>query len=190
MLAKIFPNCVTEGVNQNGDPVKTVNFEILRQILSAETDDSSERYEFTWPGKRKAIVEANKSIRMTLRPCIEKSRKWNVTENLYIEGENLSVLKLLQESYLGRIKMIYIDPPYNTGSDLVYMDDFAVDNDKYDFSIGLRDEDGLKLYKNTESNGRFHSDWCSMIYSRLMLARNLLSVDGVIFISIDEENLR
>ncbi|MEE0810264.1 site-specific DNA-methyltransferase [Blautia sp.] len=186
LLAKIFPNCVTEGVNQNGDPVKTVNFEILRQILSAETDDSSERYEFTWPGKRKAIVEANKSIRMTLRPCIEKSRKWNVTENLYIEGENLSVLKLLQESYLGRIKMIYIDPPYNTGSDLVYMDDFAVDNDKYDFSIGLRDEDGLKLYKNTESNGRFHSDWCSMIYSRLMLARNLLSVDGVIFISIDD----
>ena len=163
-----------------------MNFEILRQILSAETDDSSERYEFTWPGKRKAIVEANKSIRMTLRPCIEKSRKWNVTENLYIEGENLSVLKLLQESYLGRIKMIYIDPPYNTGSDLVYMDDFAVDNDKYDFSIGLRDEDGLKLYKNTESNGRFHSDWCSMIYSRLMLARNLLSVDGVIFISIDD----
>lgn len=186
LLAKIFPNCVTEGVNQNGDPVKTVNFEILRQILSAETDDSSERYEFTWPGKRKAIVEANKSIRMTLRPCIEKSRKWNVTENLYIEGENLSVLKLLQESYLGRIKMIYIDPPYNTGSDLVYMDDFAVDNDKYDFSVGLRDEDGLKLYKNTESNGRFHSDWCSMIYSRLMLARNLLSVDGVIFISIDD----
>lgn len=186
LLAKIFPNCVTEGVNQNGDPVKTVNFEILKQILSAETDDSSERYEFTWPGKRKAIVEANKSIRMTLRPCIEKSRKWNVTENLYIEGENLSVLKLLQESYLGRIKMIYIDPPYNTGSDLVYMDDFAVDNDKYDFSIGLRDEDGLKLYKNTESNGRFHSDWCSMIYSRLMLARNLLSVDGVIFISIDD----
>lgn len=186
LLAKIFPNCVTEGVNQNGDPVKTVNFEILRQILSAETDDSSERYEFTWPGKRKAIVEANKSIRMTLRPCIEKSRKWNVTENLYIEGENLSVLKLLQESYLGRIKMIYIDPPYNTGSDLVYMDDFAVDNDKYDFSVGLRDEDGLKLYKNTESNGRFHSDWCSMIYSRLMLARNLLSIDGVIFISIDD----
>lgn len=186
LLAKIFPNCVTEGVNQNGDPVKTVNFEILKQILSAETDDSSERYEFTWPGKRKAIVEANKSIRMTLRPCIEKSRKWNVTENLYIEGENLSVLKLLQESYLGRIKMIYIDPPYNTGSDLIYMDDFAVDNDKYDFSIGLRDEDGLKLYKNTESNGRFHSDWCSMIYSRLMLARNLLSVDGVIFISIDD----
>lgn len=185
MLAEIFPNCVTEGVDQNGNPVKKVNFGILRQMLSAEVEDISERYEFTWPGKRKAIVEANKSIRMTLRPCVEKSRKWNETENLYIEGENLSVLKLLQESYLERIKMIYIDPPYNTGSDLIYMDDFVIARDEYDFSIGLRDDKGLKLYKNTESNGRFHSDWCSMIYSRLMLARNLLSVDGVIFISID-----
>lgn len=186
MLAAIFPNCVTEGIDQDGNPVRKVNFELLKQMLSAEVEDISESYEFTWPGKRKAIVEANKSIRMTLRPCIEKSRSWNETENLYIEGDNLSVLKLLQESYLGKIKMIYIDPPYNTGSDLIYMDDFVVDSDEYDASIGLRDDDGLKLYKNTESNGRFHSDWCSMIYSRLMLARNLLSSDGVIFISIDD----
>lgn len=186
MLAAIFPNCVTEGIDQDENPVRKVNFELLKQMLSAEVEDISESYEFTWPGKRKAIVEANKSIRMTLRPCIEKSRSWNETENLYIEGDNLSVLKLLQESYLGKIKMIYIDPPYNTGSDLIYMDDFVVDSDEYDASIGLRDDDGLKLYKNTESNGRFHSDWCSMIYSRLMLARNLLSADGVIFISIDD----
>lgn len=186
LLAEIFPNCVTEGVDQSGNPVKKVNFELLKQMLSADTEDISESYEFTWPGKRKAIVEANKSIRMTLRPCIEKSRKWNDTENLYIEGDNLAVLKLLQESYLGKIKMIYIDPPYNTGSDLIYMDNFVAGSEKYDASIGLRDDEGLKLYKNTQSNGRFHSDWCSMIYSRLMLARNLLSADGVIFISIDD----
>lgn len=186
LLAEIFPNCVTEGVDKDGNPVKKVNFELLKQMLSADVEDISESYEFTWPGKRRAIVEANKSIRMTLRPCIEKSRKWNDTENLYIEGDNLSVLKLLQESYLEKIKMIYIDPPYNTGSDLIYMDDFAVDSAEYDSSIGIRNDEGLKLYKNTESNGRFHSDWCSMIYSRLMLARNLLSSDGVIFISIDD----
>lgn len=186
LLAEIFPNCVTEGVDKDGNPVKKVNFELLKQMLSADVEDISESYEFTWPGKRRAIVEANKSIRMTLRPCIEKSRKWNDTENLYIEGDNLSVLKLLQESYLEKIKMIYIDPPYNTGSDLIYMDDFAVDSAEYDSSIGVRNDEGLKLYKNTESNGRFHSDWCSMIYSRLMLARNLLSSDGVIFISIDD----
>ena len=186
LLAEIFPNCVTEGVDQDGNPVKKVNFELLKQMLSADVEDISESYEFTWPGKRRAIVEANKSIRMTLRPCIEKSRKWNDTENLYIEGDNLSVLKLLQESYLEKIKMIYIDPPYNTGSDMIYMDDFAVDSAEYDSSIGVRNDEGLKLYKNTESNGRFHSDWCSMIYSRLMLARNLLSSDGVIFISIDD----
>ena len=186
LLAEIFPNCVTEGVDKDGNPVKKVNFELLKQMLSADVEDISESYEFTWPRKRRAIVEANKSIRMTLRPCIEKSRKWNDTENLYIEGDNLSVLKLLQESYLEKIKMIYIDPPYNTGSDLIYMDDFAVDSAEYDSSIGIRNDEGLKLYKNTESNGRFHSDWCSMIYSRLMLARNLLSSDGVIFISIDD----
>ena len=186
LIAEVFPNCVTEGEDTNGNFVRKVNFELLKQMLSAEIDDVAENYEFTWPGKRKAIVEANKSVRMTLRPCVKKSRKWNETENLYIEGDNLSVLKLLQESYLGKIKMIYIDPPYNTGSDLIYMDDFAVDSDEYDEAIGLRDDDGLKLYKNTESNGRFHSDWCSMIYSRLMLARNLLAADGAIFISIDD----
>ena len=186
LLAGLFPNCVTEGMDQSGNLVKKVNFELLKQMLSADMEDFSESYEFTWPGKRGAIVEANKPIRMTLRPCIDDSKNWNDTENLYIEGDNLSVLKLLQESYLGKIKMIYIDPPYNTGSDLIYIDDFVVDIEEYNSSIGLHDDEGLKLYRNTESNGRFHSYWCSMIYSRLMIARNLLASDGVIFISIDD----
>lgn len=186
LLAGLFPNCVTEGMDQSGNLVKKVNFELLKQMLSADMEDFSESYEFTWPGKRGAIVEANKPIRMTLRPCIEDSKNWNDTENLYIEGDNLSVLKLLQESYLGKIKMIYIDPPYNTGSDLIYIDDFVVDIEEYNSSIGLHDDEGLKLYRNTESNGRFHSYWCSMIYSRLIIARNLLASDGVIFISIDD----
>ena len=186
LLAGLFPNCVTEGMDQSGNLVKKVNFGLLKQMLSADMEDFSESYEFTWPGKRGAIVEANKPIRMTLRPCIDDSKNWNDTENLYIEGDNLSVLKLLQESYLGKIKMIYIDPPYNTGSDLIYIDDFVVDIEEYNASIGLHNDEGLKLYRNTESNGRFHSYWCSMIYSRLMIARNLLASDGVIFISIDD----
>lgn len=186
LIAEIFPNCVTESIGDDGAVIKKINFEMLRQQLSDDLADASEKYEFTWPGKRKSIVEANKSIRMTLRPNLAKSRKWDSTDNLYIEGDNLMVLKLLQESYLEKIKMIYIDPPYNTGSDLIYMDDFTTDSEKYVSSIGLHNEDGLKLYKNTEANGKFHSDWCSMIYPRLMLARNLLASDGVIFISIDD----
>lgn len=167
---------------------------MLNQMLSDEIiDDGDEAYEFTWVGKKASIVEANKPIRKTLRPCPEESVDWDNTENLYIEGDNLEVLKLLQESYLGKVKMIYIDPPYNTGNDFIYNDDFKMSGEEYAEESGEVGEDGNRMFKNTDSNGRFHSDWCSMIYSRLMLARNLLSDDGVIFISIDDnefENLK
>lgn len=194
-LAEIFPNCITEARDENGKLKKAVNFEMLQQILSTEfpPEGSPERYEFTWVGKRAAIAEANKPIRKTLRPCKDESKNWDTTENLYIEGDNLEVLKLLQESYLGKVKMIYIDPPYNTGNDFIYRDDFKQTQQEYDEQAGLFDEDENRLFKNTETNGRFHSDWCSMMYSRLMLAKNFLSDDGVIFISIDDneqENLK
>ena len=192
-IAELFPNCITETVDENGQPKKAVNFAVLKQMLSGEVLDGDEAYEFTWVGKKASIVEANRPIRKTLRPCIEESRNWDETENLYIEGDNLEVLKLLQESYLGKVKMIYIDPPYNTGNDFIYRDDFKQTAAEYDEESGVFDEDENRLFKNTDSNGRFHSDWCSMIYPRLMLARNLLSDDGVIFISIDDneqENLK
>lgn len=185
-IGALFPNCITETVDGNGKPKKAINFDILRQMLSGDVVEGDEAYEFTWVGKKAAIVEANKPIRKTLRPCPEESRDWNTTENLYIEGDNLEVLKLLQESYLGKVKMIYIDPPYNTGNDFIYRDDFAQSAEDYEEQSGVYNEDGDRLFKNTDSNGRFHSDWCSMMYSRLMLARNLLSNDGVIFISIDD----
>lgn len=190
-LAEIFPNCITEARDENGKLKKAVNFEMLQQILSTEfpPEGSPERYEFTWVGKRAAIAEANKPIRKTLRPCKAESKNWDTTENLYIEGDNLEVLKLLQESYLGKVKMIYIDPPYNTGNDFIYRDDFKQTQQEYDEQAGLFDEDENRLFKNTETNGRFHSDWCSMMYSRLMLAKNFLSDDGVIFISIDDNEL-
>lgn len=190
-LAEIFPNCITEARDENGKLKKAVNFEMLQQILSTQfpPEGSPERYEFTWVGKRAAIAEANKSIRKTLRPCKAESKNWDTTENLYIEGDNLEVLKLLQESYLGKVKMIYIDPPYNTGNDFIYRDDFKQTQQEYDEQAGLFDEDENRLFKNTETNGRFHSDWCSMMYSRLMLAKNFLSDDGVIFISIDDNEL-
>ena len=162
-------------------------------MLSEDIIDGDEAYEFTWVGKKASIVEANKPIRKTLRPCPEESVDWNTTENLYIEGDNLEVLKLLQESYLNKVKMIYIDPPYNTGNDFIYNDDFKMTSTDYIGEKGVIDESGSRLFRNTDNNGRFHSDWCSMIYSRLMLARNLLSDEGVIFISIDEkeaDNLR
>ena len=172
---------------------KAVNFELLKQMLSDDVIEGDEAYEFTWVGKKASIVEANKPIRKTLRPCKEKSVDWDTTENLYIEGDNLEVLKLLQESYLGKVKMIYIDPPYNTGNDFIYNDDFKMSREEYADEQGEYDDVGNRMFKNTETNGRFHSDWCSMIYPRLMLARNLLSDDGVIFISIDDneqENLK
>lgn len=165
---------------------RAVNFEMLKQMLSPDVVDGDEAYEFTWVGKKAAIVEANKPIRKTLRPCVAESKDWDATENLYIEGDNLEVLKLLQESYLGKVKMIYIDPPYNTGNDFIYADDFKMESEEWKVESGEWSEEGDRLFKNTDTNGRFHSDWCSMIYSRLMLARNLLTDDGVIFISISD----
>lgn len=190
-IGALFPNCITETKGEDGKMKKAINFDLLRQMLSGDVLEGDEAYEFTWVGKKAAIVEANKPIRKTLRPCKEESVNWDTTENLYIEGDNLEVLKLLQESYLGKVKMIYIDPPYNTGSDsFVYADNFAMEVDEYETEAGLYDEDGNRLFKeNNASNPRFHSDWLSMMYSRLMLARNLLADDGVIFISIDENEV-
>ena len=189
-IGALFPNCITEMKDADGKPKKAINFDMLRQMLSGDVIEGDEAYEFTWVGKKAAIVEANKPIRKTLRPCKEESINWDSTENLYIEGDNLEVLKLLQESYLGKVKMIYIDPPYNTGNDFIYRDDFKQSAAEYDEDSGVYDEDGNRMFKNTDSNGRFHSDWCSMIYSRLMLARNLLSNDGAIFISLDDNEIR
>ena len=189
-LAALFPVCVTEARGEDGRLKKAVNFELLRQLLSDVVQEGDEAYEFTWVGKKAAIVEANRPIRKTLRPCPAESVDWDTTENLYIEGDNLEVLKLLQESYLGKVKMIYIDPPYNTGNDFIYRDDFDMSGEEFSEGIGQIDaETGNRLFRNIDSNGRFHSDWCSMIYSRLMLARNLLTNNGVIFISIDDNEI-
>lgn len=178
-IAALFPGVVADG---------KVNFDLLRSMLGEDVF-ADEAYEFTWVGKRAAIAEAGKPIRKTLRPCPEESKDWDSTENLYIEGDNLDVLKILQESYLGKVKMIYIDPPYNTGSDFIYRDDFAQSREEYDEELGVYNEARDRLFRNTETNGRFHSDWCSMIYPRLVLSRNLLREDGVIFISIDENEV-
>ena len=194
-IAALFPNCITEMLDEeHSTPEKkvykrAVNFELLKQMLSPDVVDGDEAYEFTWVGKKAAIVEANKPIRKTLRPCVAESKDWDTTENLYIEGDNLEVLKLLQESYLGKVKMIYIDPPYNTGNDFIYADDFMRSQEEENEQMGMYDEDENRLFKNTDTNGRFHSDWCSMIYSRLMLARNLLMDDGAIAISIDDNEI-
>ncbi len=185
-IGTLFPNCITETKDADGKPKKAINFDLLRQMLSGDVLEGDEAYEFTWVGKKAAIVEANKPIRKTLRPCKEESVGWDSTENLYIEGDNLEVLKLLQESYLGKVKMIYIDPPYNTGNDFIYRDDFKQSAADYEEDSGVYDEDGNRMFKNTDTNGRFHSDWCSMMYSRLLLSRNLLADRGVIFISIDD----
>ena len=191
-IAALFPNCITEMLDEeHSTPEKkvykrAVNFELLKQMLSPDVVDADEAYEFTWVGKKAAIVEANKPIRKTLRPCVEESKDWDTTENLYIEGDNLEVLKLLQESYLGKVKMVYIDPPYNTGNDFIYADDFMRSQEEENEQMGMYDEDENRLFKNTDTNGRFHSDWCSMIYSRLMLARGLLADTGLIFVSIDD----
>lgn len=193
-IAELFPNCITEALDEEHSTPehkvykKVVNFELLKQMLSGDVLEGDEAYEFTWVGKKAAIVEANKPIRKTLRPCPEESVDWDTTENMYIEGDNLEVLKLLQESYLCKIKAIYIDPPYNTGHDFIYPDTFIMDNEDYDSGTGYFDEDGNVNYQreNSASAGKYHSDWCSMLYSRLMLARNLLTDDGAIFVSIDE----
>ena len=187
-IAQLFPNCVTEAKDENGEITHKIDFHILEQELSHSlVEGREERYQFTWPDKRQAILTANAPINKTLRPCREESVNFDNTENLYIEGDNLEVLKLLQETYLGKIKMIYIDPPYNTGNDFVYNDDFSQDADDYLSNSGQTDEDGNRLVANTESNGRFHTDWLNMIYPRLKLARDLLSDDGVIFISIGQD---
>lgn len=194
-IAALFPNCITEIRDENGKIKRGINFEVLKQMLSADVVDGDECYEFTWVGKKASIVEANKPIRKTLRPCPKESKNWDTTENLYIEGDNLEVLKLLQEAYLGKVKMIYIDPPYNTGSDrFIYPDNYEMAQDEYNDVSGLYDENGNKVFQeNNRSNPRYHSKWCSMIYQRLLLARNFLSDDGAIFISIDDkeqENLK
>ena len=189
LLGKLFPNCITEAMNESGELCNVVNFDMLRQMLGADYYIGNESYDFTWVGKRAAIAEANRPIRKTLRPSIDKSVNWETTENLYLEGDNLDILKLLQESYLNAIKLIYVDPPYNTGNDFVYMDDYSLSSEVYNKELGVYDSEGNKLFKNTDSNGRFHSDWCSMMYPRLLLARNLLRKDGAIFLSIDDNEV-
>lgn len=190
-LYQIAPFCFTEVKDdKTGELRHVVNFKTLRQLLGDNVvEDADEMYQFTWPGKQEARREAARPTNKTLRPVVEDSVDWDNTQNLYIEGDNLEVLKLLQKSYMGKVKMIYIDPPYNTGNDFVYDDDFAVSQDDYDLFAGNVDELGNRYRKNTETNGRFHSDWCSMIYSRLLIARSLLKEDGVIFMSIDENEV-
>ena len=191
-LAALFPNAVTEtitGYDEDGNAIieRAIDKDVLQQEISAVVvEGRDERYQFTWPDKKKSILAANAPIRKTLRPCREESVDFDNTENLYIEGDNLDVLKLLQETYLGKVKMIYIDPPYNTGHDFVYNDDFKESTDEYIENSGQLDEEGNRLFQNTESNGRFHTDWLNMLYPRLKIARDLLSDDGVIFISIDD----
>ncbi len=194
-LSELFPNAVTETIDETtGEVIRAIDKDVLMQEINTHVvDGKEERYQFTWPDKKKSVLLANSPIAETLRPCREESVDFDNTENLYIEGDNLDVLKLLQETYLGKVKMIYIDPPYNTGNDFVYNDDFAENTDDYLDHSGQFDEDGNQLFQNTESNGRFHTDWLNMIYPRLKIARNLLSDDGVIFISIDDgecDNLR
>ena len=193
-LAAMFPNAVTETISENGEVVRAIDKDVLMQeIACTVVDGNEERYQFTWPDKKKSVLLANAPINKTLRPCREESVDFDTTENLYIEGDNLEVLKLLQETYLGKIKMIYIDPPYNTGNDFVYNDDFRVESGVWRVESGDFDEDGNRLVKNLDSNGRFHTDWLNMIYPRLKLAKDLLSDDGVIFISMDDheqENIK
>ena len=186
-LSEMFPNAVTETIDETGEVVRAIDKDILMQEISCKVvEGSDERYQFTWPDKKKSVLLANAPINKTLRPCREESVDFDNTENLYIEGDNLEVLKLLQETYLGKVKMIYIDPPYNTGNDFVYEDDFAQSMDEYLVNSGQFDEEGNRLVQNTESNGRFHTDWLNMIYPRLKLAKDFLSDDGVIFIHIDD----
>ena len=189
-LKEMFPEVITESKDENGEIVAAVDAKKLEQLLSTKVIEGDECYDFTWVGKKQAMVEACKPIRKTLRPCREESVDWENTQNLYIEGDNLDVLKLLQESYLNKVQMIYIDPPYNTGNDsFIYPDDYSTNKELYDEEVGAIDESGYRMFKNTETNGRFHSSWCSMMYPRLKLARNLLSEDGVIFISIDDNEV-
>ena len=193
-LAALFPNAVTETIDENGEVVRAIDKDVLMQEISCTVvDGKEERYQFTWPDKKKSVLLANAPISKTLRPCREESVDFDTTENLYIEGDNLEVLKLLQETYLGRVKLIYIDPPYNTGHDFVYSDDFTQSVAEYMSNSGQFDDEGNRLFANTDSNGRFHTDWLNMLYPRLRVAKDLLANEGVIFISIDtneQQNLR
>lgn len=189
-LAALFPNAVTETIDENGEVVRAIDKDVLMQEISCTVvEGSEERYQFTWPDKKKSVLLANAPINKTLRPCREESVNFDTTENLYIEGDNLEVLKLLQETYLGKIKMIYIDPPYNTGNDFVYEDDFAQSAEEYMANSGQYDDEGNRLVKNVDTNGRFHTDWLNMIYPRLKVAKDLLSDDGAIFISINDQEV-
>ena len=185
-IAALFPSAITEMRGEDGEMKRGVNFEVLKQLLSRDVVDGDECYEFTWVGKKAAMAEAARPITKTLRPVKADSRDWDTTENLYIEGDNLEVLKILQESYLGKVKMIYIDPPYNTGKNYIYRNDFSVDSDEYDGEAGLINDDGARLVANPVGAARFHSAWMSMMYQRLLLARNVLSADGVMVVAIDE----
>jgi adenine-specific DNA-methyltransferase len=192
-IAALFPNCVTEAADGKGSIRRAIDFDLLKQELSADlVEGPQERYRLDWPGKRESLALANTPVAQTLRPCREESVDFENTQNLYIEGDNLDALKLLQDTYLGKVKMIYIDPPYNTGNDFIYEDDFTAEKEAYQRGAGVMDEEGNRMMdeerwrQNTTSNGRFHSDWLSMIYSRLKLARSLLSDDGVICISVDD----
>ena len=189
-LAEMFPNAVTEAKDENGEIVRAIDKDVLMQEINTKVvDGNEERYQFTWPDKKKSVLLANAPINKALRPCREESVDFDTTENLYIEGDNLEVLKLLQETYLGKIKMIYIDPPYNTGNDFVYEDDFAQNTDEYLESSGQFDGSGNRLVQNTESNGRFHTDWLNMIYPRIKIAKDFMSEDGALFISIDDNEV-
>ena len=189
-LAAMFTNAVTETIDENGEVVRAIDKDVLMQEISCKVvDGNEERYQFTWPNKKKSVLLANAPINKTLRPCREESVDFDNTENLYIEGDNLEVLKLLQETYLGKIKMIYIDPPYNTGNDFVYEDDFSLSQSEYVLSSGQVTDDGERLFQNTETNGRFHTDWLNMIFPRIRLAKDLLTEDGALFISIDDNEV-
>ena len=196
-LAELFPNCVTESRNsQTGEIKRAIDFDLLRQELAYDlVEGPQERYRLDWPGKREALALANSPIRKTLRPCRDESVNFDTTRNLYLEGDNLDALKLLQETYLGKVAMFYIDPPYNTGNDFIYDDNFSISREEYEDLLGARDEEGNAMFneekwkQNSSASGRFHSEWLSMIYPRLKLARNLLRDDGVMFISIDDNEL-
>lgn len=188
-LEKLIPNCITEEKDENGNYHKAVNMTILKRMLSDDILENSEAYVFTWVGKDASILEANKATMNTIRPCKNGSKNWNDTNNLYIEGDNLEALKILQESYFEKVDIIYIDPPYNTGNDFIYKDLYFTKKENYENALGLFDSEDNRLFKNTDTNGRFHSDWCSMIYSRLLIARTLLSEKGIVFISIGEEEI-
>lgn len=188
-IGALFPNCITETKDADGKPKQAINFDMLRQMLSDSVTDGDEAYELTWVVKKASIVEANKPIRKTLRPCVENSKDWDTTANIYIEGDNLEVLKTLQESYLHKVKLIYIDPPYNTGRNYIYRNDFSIDSEEYDERAGFINEEGARLASNPMGSARFHSIWLSMMYQRILLARNLLTEDGVLVCAIDENEI-